>query len=127
MASLPSDLSILRRRLRELHEEQLQLLHVMMDCGPMIVGSLYQSFRTCSHPNCRCHQGQKHGPFPTISFSVEGRHRSRPIRADDVESVTRKAGSYRRFKTALTRWRALHRQAEAILERIRQLNTEEYR
>lgn len=127
MTELPSDVSLLRRRLRELHEEQLQLLRVMMDCGPMIVGSVYQTYRTCSYANCRCHRGQKHGPFPAISFSVDGKRRSRPIRRDDVEVVVRKAQSYRRFQRALTQWRALHRHSEAILEKIRQRCTQQYR
>ena len=127
MIQLQSDISKLRLRLRSLHDEQLELLHSMMDCGPMIMGSVYQTYRTCSYPNCRCHKGQKHGPFPAISFSFNGKHKSRPIRRDDVAVVQQKALAYKRFQHALTQWRALHRESETILERIRELSVEQYK
>lgn len=123
---LGSDISQLRRRLRELHDQQLQLLHTMMECGPMIAGSLYQTYRTCSYPNCRCHKGEKHGPFPALSFTVDGRRKSRPIRRDDVDLVAKKAAAYKHFQKSLTRWRALHRESETILERLRELSVEPY-
>lgn len=125
--ALTSDLSQLRLQLRQLHEEQLELLQTMMDCGPMIAGSVYETYRTCSYANCRCHKGQKHGPFPAISFTVEGKRKSRPIRQDDFPGVQKKAAAYKRFQKTLTRWRASHRQSEAILERIRELTVEQYR
>jgi hypothetical protein len=124
--SLPSDISQLRLLLRKHHDEQLELLHSMMDCGPMIIGSVYETYRTCSYPACRCHKGQKHGPVTTISFSINGKHRSRPVRRDDITTVTKKAGAYKRFQDALTRWRALHKESESILERIRELSAEPY-
>ena len=125
-SSLGSNISKLRQRLRQLHEQQLSLLHTMLNCGPMIAGSLYQTYRTCSYPNCRCRKGEKHGPFPALSFTVDGRRKSRPIRRDDVGLVTEKAAAYKRFQKSLTRWRALHRECETILERIRELSVEPY-
>lgn len=93
----------------------------------MIMGSIYESYRTCSYSNCRCHKGQKHGPFPTISYSINGRLKSRPIRRNDVADVQAKASAYKRFQTALTHWRTLCRESETILERIRELSVQQYR
>jgi hypothetical protein len=121
-----SDISSMRGRLRVLHQEQLEILHIMMDCGPMIVGSLYQTYRSCSYPNCRCHKGEKHGPFPAISYSVNGKHKSRPIRQDDVLAVQKKTQEYHRFQKALTRWRAVFRESEVLLEKIREICVEYY-
>lgn len=123
---LSADISVLRRRIRGIHDEQLGLLNDMMDCGSMIVGSIYESYRTCSYPNCRCHKGQKHGPFPAISYSVNGKHKSRPIRRDDVAAVQMKALAYKRFQNAIARWRALCEECERLLERIRELSVEHY-
>jgi hypothetical protein len=92
----------------------------------MIAGSVYQTYRTCSYPNCRCHKGEKHGPFPTLSYTVAGKRKSRPIRRDDVADVSQKAASYRLFQKTLTRWRTLIGDNEAILERIRELRVEQY-
>jgi len=130
MNSKPSisdaNISQLRQLLRELHEQKLELLNTMMNCGQMIAGSVYQTYRTCSYANCRCRRGEKHGPFPSISFSVDGKRRSRPIRRDDVEVVGQKVAAYKRFQKALTRWRALHRQSETILKKIREFSLEPY-
>jgi hypothetical protein len=123
---LPSDISLLRQRIRTIHEQQLQLLNTMMDCGPMIVGSVYETFRTCSYPNCRCHKGQKHGPFPSISYSINGKHKSRPIRRDDLTDVQTKASAYKKFQTTILRWRALCVECEKLLERIRELSVRHY-
>jgi len=128
--SLPStlscDISRLRLELLQIHEQQLDLLRTMLGCGAMIAASIYQTYRTCSYPNCRCHKGKKHGPFLAISFSVGGKRRSRPVRHDDVVLVQKKAAAYRVFQKTLTRWRALHRHSDAILERIRELSVEQY-
>jgi len=124
--AIPEDLSSLRSRLRKIHDEQLELLNSMMDAGSLIKGSIYQTYRTCSYPNCRCHRGRKHGPFPAISFSINGKHHSRPIRRDDFADVQRKAGAYKRFQKALTQWRAYNRESETILEKIREISVEHY-
>jgi hypothetical protein len=123
---LPADLSLLRQRIRGIHDESLTLLNTMMDCGPMILGSIYETYRTCSYPNCRCHKGQKHGPFPSISFSIDGKHKSRPIRRNDLVAVQTKAAAYKRFQTAFSRWRALCQECEKLLERIRELSVQQY-
>jgi hypothetical protein len=125
-STLSPDISVLRRRIRGIHDEELRLLNDMMDCGPMIVGSVYESYRTCSYANCRCHKGQKHGPFPSISYSINGKHKSRPIRRDDVAAVQMKASAYKRFQNAIARWRVLCRECETLLERIRELSVEHY-
>src|SRR5256885_15893763 len=33
-----------------------------------IFGSLSETYRTCGQPDCRCKQGEKHGPHLYISF-----------------------------------------------------------
>jgi len=39
-----------------------------------LFGTLSESYRTCGHPGCRCHQGHKHGPHLYVSFrGAEGK------------------------------------------------------
>lgn len=45
--------------------------------GRMLQGSLSQTTRTCGHPGCRCHRGQRHGPHTYLTFKTpEGRSSS---------------------------------------------------
>ena len=36
--------------------------------GRAIFGSVSETYRTCGQPDCRCKQGEKHGPHLYISF-----------------------------------------------------------
>lgn len=122
----PDALSRVRQQIRQLHAEQLGLLHVLMDCGPMIMGSMYQVFRKCSKAGCRCTKGQPHGPFMALSYSIEGKHKNKLVRRADVPNVKQQASAYRRFQDALMRWRELSRQIDACVEQLRSFLTKEY-
>lgn len=34
----------------------------------MVQGGLSETTRTCGHPGCRCHQGERHGPHLYLTF-----------------------------------------------------------
>jgi hypothetical protein len=34
----------------------------------MIFGTISEVYRECGQPSCRCHQGEKHGPFMQVSY-----------------------------------------------------------
>jgi len=79
------------RQLRGKHIEKL--LHPK----PMIIGSLYEVYKTCSKPNCSCKKGKRHGPFPALSVSIAGKRSLKMVRKEDLPVVKEKAGAYRSF------------------------------
>src|SRR2546422_2909276 len=55
--------------IRSIQQAQRRLLRQMTrQAERAIFGSLSETYRTCGQPDCRCKQGEKHGPHLYISF-----------------------------------------------------------
>jgi hypothetical protein len=61
--------------IRSIRQAQQRLLREMAALAKRsIFGSLSETYRTCGQPDCRCKQGEKHGPHLYISFrGAEGK------------------------------------------------------
>jgi hypothetical protein len=110
-------------RLSRLRETQLKrLLHPK----PMIIGSLYEVYKTCSKPNCCCKKGQKHGPFFALSISIDAKRTVKMVKKKDLTVVKKKALSYQAFQQGLARIRKTNKEVDTLLEQIKQEFMEEY-
>src|SRR5712692_2899478 len=55
--------------IRNIQQAQQRLLRQLTGLAERaIFGSLSETYRTCGQPECRCKQGEKHGPHLYISF-----------------------------------------------------------
>lgn len=81
-----------RNRLRE------DLLNVLDD---VMVGSIVEAYRTCGKPDCRCHDGEKHGPYYLLTWSVEGRTKTRHIPKEELPRIRRMTENYQKAREAL--------------------------
>jgi hypothetical protein len=122
----PDALSRLRQRLRQRLQELDSLAWTLGDAGPMIMGSYYQVYKTCTQNNCRCQRGEKHGPFPALSWSAAGKRRMVMVKEADASAVEQKARAYRNYRKGLVKVRMVIKDIEEILEQIRSLLVEEY-
>jgi hypothetical protein len=120
------DLSLLRQQLRGLQDSQQTLYRSLMNSGPLIAGSYYPVYKTCTRTNCCCQRGKKHGPFPALSFSHDGRRGMIMIRAKDAPVVAVKVAAYRRFVKDVRELRQLNTKALAVVEELGRLLREEY-
>ena len=68
----------------------------------MLAGSLVEQYVNCGKPNCRCQQGQKHGPLYYLYWKQQGRSRSLYIPRERVQDVRRQVENYRRFQQELS-------------------------
>jgi len=109
------------RQLRGKHIEKL--LHPK----PMIIGSLYEVYKTCSKPNCSCKKGKRHGPFPALSVSIAGKRSLKMVRKEDLPVVKEKAGAYRSSQQGLANVRKLNKGIDSLLEEIKKEFLEEYK
>ena len=92
----------------------------------MIMGSYYQVYKTCTQKNCKCQRGEKHGPFPALSWSVEGKRKMVMVKEADAGTVQQKVGTYRQFQKNMGRIRDIMTAIDDILAQIRTLLLEEY-
>jgi hypothetical protein len=119
-------LSKIRQQVTQLRAQQDTVLRILLDCGPMIVGSLYDVFRKCGKRGCRCTMKQPHGPFKALSYSIGGKHKNKSVRVADVAQVQEKTEAYRNFQDALTKWRSVVSNMEERFNELRPLLKEEY-
>jgi hypothetical protein len=123
---VPGRLSRLRQQLRQLRAEQELVVRKLSDSDPMIMGSFYQVMKTCTQPNCRCQRGEKHGPFPALSWSLGGKRRMVMVRVEDARAVEAKVAVYKRFVRGLRELDKLNSEADRVLGEIGELLREEY-
>lgn len=111
-------------RARKLRGEEIdKLLHPK----PMVIGSFYEVYKTCSKPNCACKKGKRHGPFPALSISIGGKRSLKMVRKEDISIIREKARAYQSFQRGLARVRRLNKEIDLLLEEIKKEFLEVYK
>jgi hypothetical protein len=80
------------------------------DVEGVLVGSLTEQTRRCGRPDCRCAQGEPHGPYAYFTPKPAGRGRARYVPAVLVASVRA--------------WLARGEQVHTLLAEISAINAE---
>ncbi len=120
-------LSRIRQKIYQLRKRRGAYIEKLLHPRPMIIGSLYVVYKTCSKPNCCCKKGKKHGPFFALSISVEAKRRVKIVRKNDLMVVREKALAYQSFQKGLAKIRKIDKEIVILLEQIKKELLEEYR
>lgn len=83
-----------------------QLLRVLLDPQPLIIGTVYRAYQRCGNPTCHCARGRGH-PKTLLVYQARGRRRCKLVRKADVPWVRAAAERYRAFRKALRGLRTL--------------------
>ncbi len=118
--------SQLRQRASRLIAERQGLEKVLMGRGPMMRGSLLERPRLCGKKGCKCARGEPHPPGLYISRPIAGTSRHQFIRLADHERARREALSYKEFRQALRRWRAIDKDLNQLWEMLGESREEAY-
>jgi len=57
------DLSSLRKQVSDLNKSRLEAINRVLSTKPYIAAQVYERFKKCGKPNCKCSKGELHGPF----------------------------------------------------------------
>ena len=120
-------LSHIRQKICQLRKRRGAYIEKLLHPKPMIIGSLYEVYKTCSKPNCCCKKGKKHGPFFALSISVEAKRRVKMVKKDDLVVVRDKALAYQSFQKGLAKIRKADKEIVTLLEQIKKEFLEEYK
>ncbi len=78
-------------------------------CLPHVVhGSIVERYTVCSRANCKCHQGQKHGPVMCVVVNENGKQRQKYIPKEMRELAVQYVDEYKRALTLLDRISAIN-------------------
>ena len=88
-----------RKRILDLHDQERELLEVLVSCRRLTKGSVYNLKTRCGKPSCACAQGQLHSAM-VLSWSQAGKTRILAVQPGDLDRLIRLTGEYRSFRQA---------------------------
>ncbi len=118
--------SLFRQKAARLIAERQVLEKTLMQHKRLLRGSLLERPKFCGKPGCKCTKGQPHPPSLYLSRLVQGVVRQVFIRAADHERAKRQGLSYKEFRQALRRWRAIDKELNQIWEELEAAQEESY-
>ncbi len=67
----------------------------------MIRGSLIERFLRCGKEGCKCQEGERHGPFYSLTFTEGDKRKNIYVPKGKVEEVREGIKAYKRAKKAI--------------------------
>ncbi len=67
--------------------ERTRLLGELHSLSKLLHGSWVERYSTCSRKNCKCHQGERHGPRCYLVVNKNGRQRQKYIPNSQVATA----------------------------------------
>ena len=115
-----------RQQALRLITERQRCEKILMQHQRLLRGSLLERPKFCGKLGCKCTKGQPHPPSLYLSRLVKGTVRHLFIRAKDHERARKDALSYKEFRQALRRWRAIDKELNHIWEELETAQEESY-
>lgn len=66
------ELSALRKKISNLNRRRLDSINRVLHTKPYIAAQVYERYKKCGNPNCKCAKGEPHGPFLWIYQKKKG-------------------------------------------------------
>jgi len=92
-------MSILKQ-IKALEKKRAYALDKMLSANLMAPGSYGKVYCRCGKKNCRCYSGKGH-PYSRITFSEDGRSRTKAIHENNIGWIKKVTQNYRDFKEGL--------------------------
>ena len=89
--------------IKKLLKERVNLLIELAKLTQMLHGSWVERYSICSRSNCKCHQGERHGPRRYLVVNVNGRQRQKYVPNAQVDAVKNGIDQYRRLQEIVDR------------------------
>ena len=96
----------MEKRLRVLEGQIKRVKGELQRLGDLRPGSLSEQYNVCGNPNCRCKESpaNRHGPYYQLSFTRNGRSRTKFVRKQDLREVKIQLKNYGRLRSLVDRW-----------------------
>lgn len=121
-----TEASYFRQKALRLITERRALEKTLMQHQRLLRGSSLERPKFCGKAGCKCTQGQPHPPSLYLSRLVDGAVRHLFIRATDHKRARKDALSYKEFRQALRRWRAIDKELNHVWEELETSQEESY-
>lgn len=117
------ELSQVRQRIYQLNKTRWSLIERVMAPGKLLTAQFYERYTKCGSPNCKCKQGELHGPFPWIYRNRKGQKLiSTSCIAEKVKDARIFSENYKDFKKNCSRIKELNTEIQDLIEQVEVLN-----
>jgi hypothetical protein len=117
----------MRERIAQLRQQRRYLEDTLRKRGKMIPGAVIERYTECGKAGCRCHAGDRHGPYTFVTEPVAGKSRvtyvPKKLRRQIEPSVRR----YQEFQRALAAWRKVTKELDDLFNQLRESQAEDLR
>ncbi len=100
----------------KLETEKSRLTRELKAIKQMIRGTYVQTHRKCGKPTCRCAREIEGHPGYQISWTKDGRSRSKAIPKEDIAWIKKMTGNYKKWRTLRSRIRKLTDEERKLLD-----------
>ncbi len=79
----------------------------LQELGEIMPGSLSKQYNICGNPTCRCKDRvnpKKHGPYYNLSYTWNGKGRTKFVRKEDLVHIREKVKNYKTLKRLVKHW-----------------------
>lgn len=83
--------------------ERSQLFAEISKLSSLLHGSWIERYSTCIREQCKCHQGQRHGPHYCLVVNEGGRQRQKYIAQTQVGTAQKGLAQYKRLQELVDR------------------------
>ena len=66
------EISLIRKKVHDLNKRREAVIDWVLNTKPYIAAQVYQRYKKCGNPNCKCARGELHGPFMWIYQKKKG-------------------------------------------------------
>lgn len=112
------DMSKIRQKIYQLDKERSKLLSRVLRPGKMVRGSLYQMWRVCGNPNCKCTKGEKHASW-YLSQRIEGKTKLTYIGRVVSIWINERVHRYQHYQKILVQIRKIDTEISNSLNKLR--------
>ena len=116
------ELSRIRQEISICMKKRNHLLHSIMNNKPYIAAQVYERYKTCGNKNCKCHNGEPHGPFLWIYQHKKGQKIiSTTVDSPKAAQARQLAANYLRWTEYRKQLRELDREIQENLDKIEKI------
>lgn len=104
-----------RPALEDLWRRRKDLLEILLEETPVLIGTVYDTLRKCGNPTCHCSERPTHRQT-LLLFTKAGRRHCRFVRQEDAEALRQAAQRYRDWRKALRELHTLQNRERGLLK-----------
>jgi hypothetical protein len=115
------DLSRVRQKISRLRKKREVLETKILNTGNLLKASYYERFITCGKQNCKCKQGEKHGPIPWVTGYKGKKTVSTSVPIENVARVKKMTQNYKDFRNAQKEIEDINKEINKLIQKILQM------